>query len=163
MPAPVDFSRHAFLVMKTQLQYPRFLREEAKKIADDTILKPLRQRMQNFGYSKKIIDGTTIQNITINRNGTMSFDVISDYESDSGFDVGQAREKGTVDHFVRPRNAKALSWIAGGFIRAFSKGHWVRGITASNVVSKTVQEKIPEAQARLNEATDLFIARSMRE
>ena len=163
MPAPVDFSRHAFLVMKAQVQYPRFLREEAKKIADDTILKPLRQRMQDFGYSKKIIDGTTIENITINRNGTLSFDVISDYDAESGFSVSEAREKGTSRHFVKPVNAKALSFIAGGFIRAFSKGHFVRGITASNVVRKTVQEKIPEAQARLNEATDLFISRSMRE
>ena len=63
----------------------------------------------------------------------------------------------------KPVNAKALSFVVGGFIRAFSKGHFVRGITATNVVQKTVQEKIPEAQARLNEATDLFISRSMRE
>ena len=163
MPAPVDFSKRAFVVMKTQVQYPRFLREEAKKIADNVILKPLHSRMKSFGYSQKIIDGTTIENLTIGRNGTMSFDVVSDYTSESGFDAASARETGTRSHFVRPVNAKALSWIAGGFIRAFSKGHWVRGITPTNVVKKTVQEKIPEAQARLNEATDLFISRSMRE
>ena len=119
--------------------------------------------MKSFGYSQKIIDGTTIENITINRTGSMSFDVVSDYDSESGFDVAKAREKGTVRHFIKPVNAKALSFIAAGFIRGFSKGHWVRGITATNVVSKTVQEKTPEAQARLNEATDRFIARSVRE
>jgi hypothetical protein len=149
--------------MKTQVQYPRFLREQSKKIAEDVILKPLHSRMQSFGYSKKIVDGTTIENLTIGRNGTLSFDVVSDYKSESGFSVANAREEGTRSHFVRPVNAKALSFIAGGFIRAFSKGHWVRGITPTNVVKKTVQEKIPQAQARLNEATDLFIARSMRE
>ena len=163
MPAPVDFSKRAFLTMKTQVQYPRFLREQAAKIANDVILKPLHSRMSDFGYSQKIIQGTTIENIIIGRNGTMSFDVVSDYDSESGFDIAKAREKGTSRHFVKPVNAKALSFIVGGFIRAFSKGHFVRGITATNVVNKTVQEKIPEAQVRLNEATDLFISRSMRE
>jgi hypothetical protein len=157
LPAPVDFSKRAFLVMKTQVQYPRFLREQVKKIAEDVILKPLHQRMGNFGYSKKIIDATIIENIEINRFGTLTFDIISDYKSENGFSVSEAREEGTQSHFVRPINAKALLFIAGGFIRAFSKGHWVRGITPTNVVKKTVQEKIPEAQARLNEATDLFI------
>lgn len=160
---PVDSSKQAFVVMKTQVQYPRFLREELKNIAEQVILKPLHSRMKSFGYSQKIIDGTTIENITINRTGSMSFDVVSDYDSESGFDVAKAREKGTVRHFIKPVNAKALSFIAAGFIRGFSKGHWVRGITATNVVSKTVQEKTPEAQARLNEATDRFIARNMRE
>jgi len=163
MPPPIDSSKRVFLIMKTQVQYPRFLREQAKKIAEDVILKPLHSRMQSFGYSKKIIDGTTIENLTIGRNGTMSFDVVSDYASESGFDVALARETGTRSHFVRPVNVKALSFIAVGLIRAFSKGHWVRGITPTNVVRKTVQEKIPEAQTRLNEATDLFISRSMRE
>lgn len=119
--------------------------------------------MKSFGYSQKIIDGTTIENFEIGRTGTMSFDVVSDYESESGFYIAKSRETGTSSHFVRPINAKALSWIAGGFIRAFSKGHWVRAITPTNVVQKTIQEKIPEAQARLNEATDAFIARSMKE
>ena len=153
----------AFTVMRTQVQYPRFVREETKKIAEDVILKPLHSRMKSFGYSQKIIDGTTIENITVSRTGSLSFDVVSDYDSDSKFDVAIAREKGTVSHFIKPINAKALSFIAGGFIRAFSKGHHVKGITATNVVQKTVQEKIPEAQARLNEATDRFIARSLKE
>ena len=159
----IDPSKKAFLAMRIQVQYPRFVREEAKKIAEDVILKPLHSRMKSFGYSEKIITGTTIENIIINRTGSMSFDVVSDYDSESGFDIATAREKGTVSHFIKPINAKALSFIAGGFIRAFSKGHFVKGITATNVVQKTVQEKIPEAQARLNEATDRFISRSLKE
>ena len=163
MPAPIDSSKKAFLVLKTQVQYPRFLREQAKKIADDVILKPLHSRMKSFGYSEKIINGTTIENFSIGRNGTMSFDVVSDYDSESGFDVAKAREEGTIDHDLPKIEGRTYSWIAGGFIRAFSKGHRVKGFTATNVVKKTVQEKISEAQARLNEATDLFIARSMKE
>jgi len=158
-----DRSKQAFVAFKTQVQYPRFVREEAKKIAEDVILKPLHSRMKSFGYSQKIIDGTTIENIIVNRTGSMSFDVVSDYDSELGFDVAKAREEGTIDHDLPKVPGRIYSWIAGGFIRAFSKGHFVKGITATNVVQKTVQEKIPEAQARLNEATDRFMERSMKE
>ena len=163
MSLQLDPAKKAFFAFKTQIQYPRFIRTESEKIANEVILKPLHQRMRSFGYSEKIIDGTTIENIQVNRTGSLTFDVVSDYESESGFSVADAREKGTVDHFVKPVNKKALSWIAGGFVKAFSKGHTVRGITASNVIRETVREKTPEAQARLNDATDEFIARSMKE
>ena len=67
MTAPLDPQRKSFLAMKTQMQYPRFLREEIQKIADDVILKPIHSRMKEFGYSEKIIAGTTIQNIVYGR------------------------------------------------------------------------------------------------
>jgi hypothetical protein len=157
----MDNSRHAFLVLKTQTQYPNFLRSKIKELAEDILLKPLHQRMKDFGYSEKIINGTVIENLQINSNGLLAFDVTSEYDSEGGFDVAKAREEGTDDHFVKPNAAKALFWIVGGFIRAFSKGHWVKGITASNVLEKTVSEKTPELQARLNEETQQFIKRSM--
>lgn len=163
MALSIEPSKKAFLAFKTQIQYPRFVREETKKIAEDVILKPLHDRMRSFGYSPKIIDGTTIQNIVVTKTGSMSFDVVSDYESETGFDVAKARESGTVDHDLPKVPGRVYSWIAGGFVRAFSKGHRVRGITATNVIQKTVQEKTPEAQARLNEATDRFIAGSMKQ
>ena len=78
MTAPLDPQRKSFLAMKTQMQYPRFLREEIQKIADDVILKPIHSLMRDFGYSEKIISGTKIQNIEVGRNGTLSFDVVSD-------------------------------------------------------------------------------------
>jgi len=159
----IDPSKKAFLAFTIQIQYPRFIREESKKIAEEVILKPLHQRMRSFGYSEKIINGTTIENITVNKTGSLTFDVVSDYESESGFSVANAREAGTVDHDLPKVQGRTYSWIVGGFIRAFSKGHRVRGITATNVVRKTVQEMIPQAQNRLNEATDRFLERSMKE
>ena len=158
-----DKPKQAFAVLRLKVQYPRFLREEARKIAEETILKPLHSRMRAFGYSEKIINGTTIENITIGGNGTMYFDVVSDYDSESGFDVAKAREEGTADHDLPKVQGRIYSWIAGGFVRAFSRGHRVSGITATNVVSKTVHEMTPIAQARLNEATDEFMSRGMRQ
>lgn len=128
--------RQSFNAMRIQMQYPRFLREEVKKIADDVILTPLHQRMRNFGYSDKIIQSTRIENVELNRFGTLTFDVISDYKSENGFPVSEAREEGTDDHDLPKVPGRIYSWIAGGFIRAFSRGHRVSGITATNVVKQ---------------------------
>lgn len=156
-----DNMRTVFNLTRFEMQYPEFVRSIAPKIADEQILKPVHSRMKDFGYSEKIIQSTIIENLQINNLGELEFDVVSDYKSQLGFDVSKAREKGTVRHFIKPINAKALSFIAGGFIRAFSKGHWVKGITASNVIEKTVAEMTPVAQQKLNEETDQFLSRSM--
>lgn len=156
-----DNMRTVFNLTRFEMQYPEFVRSIAPKIADESILKPIHSRMKDFGYSEKIIQSTRIENLQISNLGELEFDVVSDYKSESGFDVSKAREKGTIRHFIKPINAKALSFIVGGFIRGFSKGHWVKGITASNVIVKTVAEMIPVAQQKLNEETDEFLSRSM--
>jgi len=152
-----------FNLTKFEMQYPQFIQSIAPKIADKEILKPIKSRMKDFGYSQKIIDSTRIENLQISNLGQIIFDVVSDYKSESGFDVAKAREKGTIRHFIKPVNVKALSFIVGGFIRAFSKGHWVKGITASNVIEKTVSEFTPIAQIKLNEETDNFLQRSIEQ
>lgn len=162
-----DNMRTVFNLTRFEMQYPDFIREIAPKIANDEILKPIKKRMKDFGYSKKIIDSTRFENLQLDNFGNLEFDVVSDYKSDDGFDVAKAREEGTVDHFIKPVTRKALSFIlqgATGLIssfRAFSKGHWVRGITASNVITKTIEEFTPIAQQRLNEETDNFLNRSL--
>jgi len=152
-----------FNLTRFEMQYPQFIQSIAPKIADEEILNPIKSRMRDFGYSQKIIDSTRIENLQISNLGQIEFDVVSDYKSELGFDVAEAREKGTSRHFIKPINAKALSFIVGGFIRGFSKGHWVKGITASNVIEKTVAEFTPIAQIKLNEETDLFLQRSIEQ
>lgn len=159
--AQEDNMRTVFNLTRFEMQYPEFVRSIAPKIADEEILKPVHSRMKDFGYSEKIIQSTRIENLQINNLGELEFDVVSDYKSELGFDVSKAREKGTVRHFIKPINAKALRFILGGFVVGFSKGHWVKGITASNVIEKTVAEMIPVAQQKLNEETDEFLSRSM--
>jgi len=152
-----------FKLTRFEMQYPNFVRSIAPKIADEQILKPVHSRMKDFGYSEKIIQSTRIENLQISNLGELEFDVVSDYKSESGFDVSKAREEGTDDHELPKVPGRIYSWIAGGFIRAFSKGHWVKGITASNVIEKTVAEMIPVAQQKLNEKTDEFLQRGMAE
>lgn len=152
-----------FNLTRFEMQYPEFVRNIAPKIADEEILTPIHSRMRDFGYSQKIIDSTRIENLQISNTGQIQFDVVSDYKSEKNFDVAKGREKGTVAVFVKPIFKKALSFIAGGFTRAFSKGHVRPGIRASNVIEFTVEELTPVAQARLNEETDNFLQRSLNQ
>ena len=156
---------HAF--MRFELQYPGFLKIMATKIVNETILDEIHRRQESLGFSKKIIERTYITNIKIESTGEMTFDCISDYESESGFDVAKAREEGTDvgkpghKHWVAPVHRKFLSWIQNG-VRRFSPGHWVKGITRSNVIKKTIKEMTPKAQARLDEETDKLLEKILK-
>ena len=144
-----------FNITRFEMQYPAFIRDAVQRIVDEELLKPIKFQMKAFNYSQKIIDGTTIENLVVDDGGFVQFDVVSEYDTESGFDVALAREEGTRTHFVAPRFRAALSWIANG-IRIFSKGHWVRGIRRSNVIQNTIAERFPILQARLNDQTDSF-------
>ena len=155
-----DNMKLVFNLTRFEMQYPEFVRTTAPKIANEVILKEVKKRMTDFKYSQKIIDSTTVENFQIDSLGNLEFDVLSDYKSETNFDVALAREKGTVDHFVKPVAKKALAFIFQN-ATAFSKGHWVKGITASNVVEKTAEELQPVFQQRLNEKTDEFLQGSL--
>ena len=156
-----DNMRLVFDLTRFEMLYPEFIKTVTPKIADEVILSEIKKRMKDFRYSQKIIDSTRIENLQTDNKGNLEFDVVSDYKSELGFDVAEAREKGTIRHFIKPINAKALRFILGGFVVGFSKGHWVKGITASNVIEKTVAEMTPIAQERLNKETDEFLSRSL--
>jgi hypothetical protein len=42
-------------------------------------------------------------------------------------------DEGTVGHMIRPVRAKVLHWVTPEGEDAFSKGHWVKGITAQKI------------------------------
>jgi len=44
---------------------------------------------------------------------------------------------GTKDHFIKPNKKKALRWVGANGRFAFSKGHKVKGIKASNFIQKS--------------------------
>ncbi len=46
-------------------------------------------------------------------------------------DIAAYLQRGTIAHFIRPVRKSALHWIQGG-VSMFSKGHFVRGIKATN-------------------------------
>ena len=156
-----DVMKLVFNLTRFEMQYPRFIEGMARQIIDEEILQPIKTAMKSFGYSEKIINGTTIEKLFVDDNGFIQFDVTSDYKSELGFDVAKAREKGTKRHFIKPINAKALVWIVGGFVKAFSKGHWIKGITKSNIIKKTIEARFPIAQERITQESIIFFNRTV--
>lgn len=147
--------------MQIKLQYPRFLETTAIRIANEIILDAIHQRMRARKYSPKIIKSTYIEKLNVNEAGIMDFDVVSDYESEKGFDVSEAREEGTFGVFVKPILKKVLKWIDQG-IAIFSFGHFRRGISASNIIDLTVEERLPIAQEQLDQETDKFLDKVLK-
>lgn len=155
-----DVMKLLFDVTRFEMQYFRFIEQTAKQIIDEEILQPIKTEMKKFGYSEKIIDDTTIENLFVDDNGFVQFDVVSDYKSDNNFDVAKAREKGTKRHFIKPIVKLALSWIVGN-LRLFSKGHWVKGITKSNIIRKTTEVRFAIAQERITQESIVFFNRTV--
>lgn len=155
-----DVMKLLFNVTRFEMQYPRFIEESARKIIDEEILQPIKIAMKSFNYSQKIIDDTRIENLFVDGNGFIQFDVVSDYKSELGFDVAKAREEGTKDHFIKPVTKAVLSWVVGG-IRLFSKGHWVKGFTKSNIIKKTTETRFPIAQERITQESIIFFNRTV--
>ncbi len=52
-------------------------------------------------------------------------------------------EHGTKDHFIKPTEKKALSWIEGGQ-RFFSKGHFVKGIPERRIMERMEKQGLPQ-------------------
>ena len=153
-----DVMRLLFNVTRFEMQYPRFIEQTSRQIIDQEILQPIKSAMRSFGYSDKIVDGTFIDNLIIDSEGFIQFDVISDYKSELGFDVAKAREEGTKRHFIKAVVKAALSWITSN-VRLFSKGHWVKGFTKSNIIKKTTETRFPIAQERILQESVIFFNR----
>ena len=130
---------------------------KAEKHLNEMVIPLIKGRMKFKNYDQKIIDATRIENITIDmESGNMSYDVICDYISSSGFDISTVREeKSTVRHFIKPTTKKALHFILRG-VEFFSKGHWVKGIIASHIIADTIKEMQPFLEKRLRDEADFL-------
>ena len=155
-----DVMKLLFNATRFEMQYPRFIEQTSRQIIDEEILNPIQTAMRSFGYSEKIIDGTFIDNLFVDGNGFVQFDVVSDYTSELGFDVAKAREEGTKRHFIKAVVKVALSWVSNN-VRMFSKGHWVKGFTKSNIIKKTTEAKFPIAQERITQESIKFFNRTV--
>lgn len=121
------------------------IQEISLEISGEEVLADIHNEMQAKEFSPKIIDTTYVGPIEITQGKEASIHFISDYVAENGFDVGEAREEGTDDHFI-PRKKKVLSWIdpkSGS--RVFDPvGHWVSGLERFLIVETTIakdQEK----------------------
>lgn len=81
-----------------------------ERAADEAVLTAIHRDMETNNFSKKIIDSTFVGQVDVTDNGKkIIVHFISDYISDDGFDVSNAREEGTRDHDVFPK--KPGGWL----------------------------------------------------
>jgi len=113
--------------------------------------------MRQAKYSQKIIDGTTIKNIEVTAQGFASFEIVSEYDTDEGFDVATAREDGTKDHNIRPKKQNGvLRWFSQTGEPIFAKFSRVKGIKASHIIRDTVDLQFPRFQQKLTDEIVTF-------
>ena len=125
------------ITQTVKLQLIQFQAITINRLAENLILRLIHERMRDFGYSEKIITGTTVSGVDIVSGKKFRIFFHSEYFADSGFDVAVAREEtGTVDHRIEPVKKKALRFQGV----KFSKGHIVSGIIPSHIIERTLDE-----------------------
>lgn len=140
--------RKVLIARHIKQNYKPFLIAKATTLANQLILDEITNRMRQEKFSSKIIDRTYVKSVQFIDDYTLRINIVSDFVSESGFDVALAREFGTDNnkeshrHWVSPKVKKALSWISQGK-RMFSPGHYVKGIKSLHIINNTIEEKKP--------------------
>ena len=157
-----DANKLLFNLVRFEQQSPRFIEATVLRLAQEEILLPIKAKMKSNHYSQKIIDGTTIENIFVDGSGFVQFDIISEYDTEEGFDVATAREDGTRPHTIRPRDSNGILRfvIKTGEVlyRKFTRNP---GIRASHIVRDTARSRQPILQQRLTEEIIGFYNRTV--
>ena len=128
--------------------YKDFLKTKVKQLTNILIVDPIIEEMRAQGVHEKIYQTVVLERVVITDVG-ISLRIHSEYFADNGFDVAMARELGTEDHMIRPKNKFALSWIQDGK-RRFSLGHKVSGLPRLNIIERKIEEGEYALQERLN-------------
>lgn len=125
-----------------------------ERAADEAVLTDIHRAMEMRNFSKKIIDATNVGEIQLTQN-SLKVHFISDYVSDDGFDVSNAREEGTTHpNPTFPTEKDFLSWIdkrTGK--RIFAKKSHPSGIQRLLIIERTInrnKEKFRDSLERAN-------------
>ena len=143
-----------FALERFRMKYPEWRLKHARKLVNEIILSKIKESMAEAGYHEKVIRETRVRDVTVDAQGTITYQIVSDYTTDDGFNVGDAMEDGTRRHFVAPRFRKALRW--GNVKWIFSKGHFVRGIRRHKIIERTIRRRTAMLQRALDKDTDLL-------
>ena len=130
--------------------YKDFLTKKTMELVNKLIVDPIIEEMRREGVSKKIWENVECNAVEVSWDGGIYINIHSEYFAEGGFDVALAREKGTADHWIRPKNKQSLSWISGGK-RRFSGGHEVSGLPKLDIIQKTIEKGTYDLQQKLNE------------
>lgn len=153
-----DAMEMVFRLTRFEMQYPKFARQKAEEIINKEIVDPIRAKMEQKGYSKKIIERVRTKFVAIDTEGFIDFDIISDFETDEGFDVAKMMEEGRVAYRILPKIKDLLKWI---FLGRWVSKHKVDMPARPGddfLFWTTLDEMEQKAQDRLNDEIDNQLA-----
>lgn len=132
-----------------------FIDSEIVDIANDTLVKAIRDE----AVAKKMPE-RYINSIQAEFSGGELW-VWVDFKGKKGEPLDLFFEEGTKDHELPKVAGRIYTWIAGGFIRAFSRGHKVSGIKARHVFRDGFRKGYPEFKKKLAQEIEDYAQETM--
>ena len=143
-----------------------FLRKNAVSIAHRTIGEEFLKLCADRGMTQRYSQSLVIEAESSFKGTKLKIYVDYKDRDDPSIPLDLYFEEGTKDHWIAPKNKKALHWIKGGggdrpqaiFSQGagseagdsmFSKGHFVRGITARKIITDTKKIGYPKFRKEL--------------
>ena len=157
--AQLEALRTKFKILKKAL--PTLQKLALEKTANQDVLNDIHQQMRQNEFSEKIIDATFVGKTEV-IGKLLRTHFISNYVSDTGFDVSNAREEGTQDHLVRPKRPDGvLRWTAKTgepIYRKFSRPKGIeRLLIIENTIKKAENDTITNYQNNLASSASKFL------
>jgi len=144
-----DLKRFRTKTTSFKIQLLQFQSSTLRKFANMIIVDKIHQNMRDAGFSEKIIERTFLNNIELRGRTKVRLFFISEYFSNTGFDVTVAREEGTEKHKVVAGEGKVLPIpTSDGLI--FRKSANPDGILALFIVASTVKQMTEPLQDEYN-------------
>ncbi len=155
-----DLRRFRTKTTSFKIQLLQFQSVTLRKFANIIIVDKIHQNMRAAGFSEKIIDGTFLNNIELRGRTKARLFFVSEYFSDTGFDVALAREEGTDDHDVIAGPGKVLPIPTSGGIIFRKKSH-PDGILALFIVANTVKQMTAPLQDEYNRQQNIWYQQNL--
>ncbi|MGI9535120.1 MAG: hypothetical protein ACR2NW_09225 [Thermodesulfobacteriota bacterium] len=159
IPTVEEAKRYRLNIAHFRANYNGFLKNKAEYFVNTLIIDKIVEEMRRENFSEKIWKNTYLKESRVEGDKVI-VTIMSEYFSETGFDVAVAREVGTKDHWIRPKGGtnsrnpmltNVLSWISKGK-RLFSKGHEVSGIKSLRIIEKTVRDNQAAVNTEFNAA-----------
>jgi len=131
---------------------PTLQKQAIDKVANESVLEEIHNKMRQNNFSEKIIDATFVGKTEIIGKSKLRTHFISNYvDPKTGFDVSRAREFGTADNVTRrpkrPDGALRIPLPNGEFI--FRKSATPKGIERLQIIKKTVTKAQNESVLKI--------------
>lgn len=122
--------------------FPALQKQAIDKTANEDLLEEIHDQMGAHDFSPKIINATFVGRTEISGNRATTH-IISNYVSDTGFDVSRAREEGTTQpNPIRPkRPGGSLKIPVLGLGEIFRKLSRPTGIPRLLIIERTIRKK----------------------